>query len=149
MYRKLNSEKDLLVSDIKDSVRNTIIVDKENIEYVVKDLQGLSSFSRYKQQTPEDFCGYSGNIINLKMPNGIQAEIQVNTPKMIYAKETETNARRILGDKIWEQISKETGMPGGLGHKYYEEIRILDKITDKNKKEELTKLSKSYYAHFS
>lgn len=148
MYRKLNSEKDMLVSDIKDSVRNTIIVAKGNIDKVVNELQSLPDFSRYKQQLPENFCGYSGNIINLKMPNGIQAEIQVNTPKMIYAKETETNARRILGDKVWEQISKETGLQGGLGHKYYEEIRILDEVKDRAKIEELTKLSRLYYAHF-
>ena len=148
MYRKLNSEKDRLVSDIKDSVRNTIVVDKETIDSVVKELQSLPTFNRYKSQTPEKFCGYSGNIINLKMPNGIQAEIQVNTPKMIYAKETEANARRILGDKVWEQIAKETGMQGGLGHKYYEEIRILDEVKDRAKIAELTKLSKSYYAHF-
>ena len=148
MYRKLNSGKGMLVSDIKDSVRNTIVVEKENIDKVVKELQSLDIFSRYKRQSPEKFCGYSGNIINLKMSNGIKAEIQVNTPKMIYAKETETNARRILGDKIWEQIAKETGMPGGLGHKYYEEIRILDEEKDKAKIAELTKLSKSYYAHF-
>ena len=148
MYRKLNSEKDMLVSDIKDSVRNTIVVDKETIDSVVKELQSLPTFNRYKSQTPEKFCGYSGNIINLKMPNGIQAEIQVNTPKMIYAKETEANARRILGDKVWEQIAKETGMQGGLGHKYYEEIRILDEVKDRAKIAELTKLSKSYYAHF-
>lgn len=148
MYRKLNSEKDMLVSDIKDSVRNTIVVEKENIDSVVKELQSLPTFNRYKSQTPEKFCGYSGNIINLKMPNGIQAEIQVNTPKMIYAKETEANARKILGDKVWEQIAKETGMQGGLGHKYYEEIRILDEVKDRAKIVELTKLSKSYYAHF-
>lgn len=148
MYRKLNSEKDMLVSDIKDSVRNTIIVEKGNVDKVVSELQSLPAFSRYKQQAPEDFCGYSGNIINLKMPNGIQAEVQVNTPKMIYAKETEANARMILGDKVWEQIAKETGMQGGLGHKYYEEIRILDEVKDRAKIAELTKLSKSYYAHF-
>lgn len=148
MYRKLNSGNGMLVSDIKDSVRNTIVVEKENIDKVVKELQSLDIFSRYKRQSPEKFCGYSGNIINLKMPNGIQAEIQVNTPKMIYAKETETNARRILGNKVWEQISKETGMPGGLGHKYYEEIRVLDEGKDRAKIIELTKLSKSYYAHF-
>lgn len=82
------------------------------------------------------------------MPNGIQAEIQVNTPKMIYAKETEANARRILGDRVWEQIAKETGVQGGLGHKYYEEMRVLDKDKDETKIAELTKLSKSYYAHF-
>lgn len=148
MYRKLGSDKDMLVSDIKDSVRNTIIVEKENIGKVVKELQSLPTFSRYKPQAPEDFCGYSGNIINLKMPNGIQAEIQVNTPKMIYAKETEANARRILGDRVWEQIAKETGVQGGLGHKYYEEMRVLDKDKDVMKITELTKLSKSYYAHF-
>lgn len=149
MYRKLNSEKDMLVSDIKDSVRNTIIVEKGNIDKVVNELQSLPAFSRYKQQAPEDFCGYSGNIINLKMPNGIQAEIQINTPKMIYAKETEANARMILGDKVWEQIARETGLQGGLGHKYYEEIRILDEVKDRAKIAELMKLSKSYYAHFS
>lgn len=148
LYRKLNSEKGMLVSDIKDSVRNIIIVENGNIEKVVKALQSLPEISRYKKQTPDKFYGYSGNIINLKMPNGIQAEIQVNTPKMIFAKETETNARRILGDNIWEQIAQETGMQGGLGHKYYEEIRVLDKISDKSKVEELTKISKSYYAHF-
>lgn len=148
MYRKLNSEKDMLVSDIKDSVRNTIVVEKENIDSVVKELQSLSTFDRYKLQAPEKFCGYSGNIINLKMPNGIQAEIQVNTPKMIYAKDTEENARKILGDKVWEQIANETGVQGGLGHKYYEEIRILDEVKDRVKIAELTKLSKSYYAHF-
>jgi len=31
--------------------------------------------------------GYSGNIVNIKTSNGLTAEIQVNTPKMIYAKE--------------------------------------------------------------
>lgn len=148
MYRKLNSENGMLVSDIKDSVRNTIVVKKENIDSVVKELKLLPTFDRYKSQTPEKFCGYSGNIINLKMPNGIQAEIQVNTPKMIYAKETEANARKILGDKVWEQIAKKTGVEGGLGHKYYEEIRILDEIKDMAKIAELTKLSKSYYEHF-
>ena len=67
---------------------------------------------------------------------------------MIYANETEENARKILGNKVWEQIAKETGMQGGLGHKYYEEIRILDEVKDMSKIAELTKLSKSYYAHF-
>ncbi len=67
---------------------------------------------------------------------------------MIYAKETEANARRILGDRVWEQIGKETGVQGGLGHKYYEEMRVLDEDKDVMKITELTKLSKSYYAHF-
>ena len=148
IYRKLRSEENMRVSDIKDAVRNTIVVEKDKINNVVNELSKLDSFSRYKEQTPDKYCGYSGHIINLKMPNGIQAEIQVNTPKMIYAKETETNSRKILGDNVLEQIAKETGLQGGLGHKYYEEIRILDEKKDKTKIVELTKLSKSYYAHF-
>lgn len=148
LYRKLTTGERVSIDEIKDSVRNTIVADKKDINKIISELKKVDTFSKYKIQRPEDYSGYSGHIVNLQMPNGIQAEIQVNTPKMIYAKETETNARRILGDKVWEQISKETGIPGGLGHKYYEEIRILDKITDKNKIEELTKLSKSYYAHF-
>ena len=148
LYRKLTIREGTPIDKIKDSVRNTIIADKKDINKIISELEKVDTFSRYKLQKPEDYSGYSGNIINLKMPNGIQAEIQVNTPKMIYAKETEANARKILGDKVWEQIAKETGMQGGLGHKYYEEIRILDEVKDMAKIAELTKLSKSYYAHF-
>ena len=53
-----------------------------------------------------------------------------------------------MGDNVWEQIVKETGVQGGLGHKCYEEIRILNEEKDRTKITELTKLSKSYYAHF-
>ena len=148
LYRKLTIREGAPIDKIKDSVRNTIIADKKDINKIISELEKVDTFSRYKPQKPEDYNGYSGNIINLKMPNGIQAEIQVNTPKMIYAKETEANARKILGDKVWEQIAKETGVQGGLGHKYYEEIRILDEVKDRVKIAELTKLSKSYYAHF-
>jgi len=52
---------------------------------------------------------------------------------MIYAKEKPENAKRILGEKRWKEIQKQTGMEGGLGHKYYEEWRALDK-TDKQAK---------------
>ena len=147
LYRKLHSEKGMGVSDIKDAVRNTIVVEKGNIDKVINELQRLNSFDKYKPQSPYDYCGYSGNIVNLKMPNGIRSEIQVNTPKMIYAKETENNARRILGDQTWESIAKETGMPGGLGHKYYEEMRVLDKASPR--RIEIEKLSREYYAHFN
>ena len=99
-------------------------------------------------QTPEKFSGYSGNIVNLRMPNGIKSEIQVNTPQMIYGKNEERSARLILGDDVWEKIHRETGMPGGLGHKYYEEIRVLDRVKDSAKIAELEKLSNEYYSHF-
>ena len=149
MYRKLlDPNEQITIDEIKDSVRNTIVIDKGKIDEVVAKLKRLDEFLRYKKQTAEKFCGYSGNIINLDMPNGIKAEIQVNTPKMIYAKEKEKDARRILGNKVWEDIAKETGMKGGLGHEYYEKIRKLDKVRDAKKIEELTEKSKKYYSHF-
>lgn len=149
MYRKLTDPSEpITIADIKDSVRNTIVVDRKHIEQALEELQSLDSFARLKRQTPDKFCGYSGNIVNLNMPNGIKAEIQVNTPMMIYAKETEQNARRILGDDVWELIANQTGLPGGLGHHLYEEIRVLDKVKDSEKIASLTRKSEEYYSHF-
>ncbi len=147
MYRKLITE-NIEITDIKDAVRSTIIVDKDKIKEVVFNLKHLDTFIRHKEQKAEIFNGYSGNIINLSMPNNIVAEIQVNTAKMIYAKETEVNAKRILGEELWNKIRMETKMQGGLGHKYYEEIRLLNKVTDQPRIESLKRLSEEYYSHF-
>lgn len=147
MYRKLITE-NIEITDIKDAVRSTIIVDKNKIDDVIMNLKHLDTFIRHKEQKAEIFNGYSGNIINLSMPNNIVAEIQVNTAKMIYAKETEVNAKRILGEELWNKIRMETKMQGGLGHKYYEEIRLLNKVTDLPRIERLKRLSEEYYSHF-
>lgn len=139
-------------SFLKDVVRTTIIVPKEHINHVLQELQNDSIFFRLKRQTPDKFDGYSGNIVNVRHPrNGAVGEIQVNTAKMIYGKETEDNARRILGDSLWEKIKEETGLQGGLGHKYYEEIRVLDVNipAEKAKYEALRKAMKEYYSHFN
>jgi hypothetical protein len=69
--------------------------------------------------------GYSGVNSSLKTKNGITGEIQVNSPEMIYAKETPKNARAILGDDVYDSISAKTGIEGGLGHKLYEQWRAL------------------------
>lgn len=147
MYRKLVTE-NINISDIKDAVRSTIIVDKDKIDEVVMNLKQLDNFIRHKEQKAEKFNGYSGNIINLSMPNNTVAEIQVNTAKMIYAKETEANAKRILGEELWNKIRTETNMQGGLGHRYYEEIRLLNEVTERQKIKRLKSLSKEYYSHF-
>ena len=132
--------------DIKDAVRTTIIVPKSQIDQVLNELSESDSFVQLKRQKPESFMGYSGNIVNIKTSNGLVAEIQVNTERMIYAKEKPEDAKRILGEKRWEEIQKQTGMEGGLGHKYYEEWRILDK-SDK-KAQEIAEKSIKYYSHF-
>lgn len=133
--------------DLKDAVRNTIIVDEDKIEDVLSALEESGMVLRIKRQTPDKFMGYSGNIVNITTSSGMTAEIQVNTAKMIYAKETPAVAKSILGEDVWNRIAKETGLEGGLGHKYYEQFRVLDKLSPKAA--EIEGLSKEYYSHFA
>lgn len=132
--------------DIKDAVRTTIIVPKSRIEDVLEEMYKTEGFLRLKRQKPESFMGYSGNIVNIRTTNGLTAEIQVNTERMIFAKERPEYAKRILGKKRWEEIHNETGMEGGLGHKYYEQWRILDKSSNEALK--IVEKSIEYYSHF-
>lgn len=132
--------------DIKGAVRTTIIVPKSRIEDVLEELYKTEGFLRLKRQKQESFMGYSGNIVNIRTTNGLTAEIQVNTERMIFAKERPEDAKRILGEKRWEEIHNETGMEGGLGHKYYEQWRILDKSSNEALK--IVEKSIEYYSHF-
>lgn len=132
--------------ELKDVVRNTIIVDADKIEDVLSALESQGNVLRIKRQTPDQFMGYSGNIVNITTINGTVAEIQVNTAKMIYAKETPAVAKSILGEDVWNRIAKETGLEGGLGHKFYEQFRVLDKMSPKAL--EIERLSREYYSHF-
>ena len=131
---------------LKDTVRTTIIVDADHIENALAKLKEQPEFLRLKVQKPDNFLGYSGNIVNISAKGGVVAEIQVNTAKMIYAKERPEDAKRILGDALWKKIAKEVGIEGGLGHYYYEKARVLER----GSKEYLywEKLSKEYYRHF-
>ncbi len=143
--RKVTTES-ITPYDIKDAVRTTIIVPKSQIDQVLNELSESDSFVRLKRQKSESFMGYSGNIVNIQASNGLIAEIQVNTDRMIYAKEKPEDAKRILGEKRWKEIQKQTGMKGGLGHKYYEEWRVLDKADKKAQK--IAEKSIEYYSHF-
>lgn len=143
--RKVNTEH-VTPYDIKDAVMTTIIAPKSEIESILKELNNLPSFIRLKRQKPESFMGYSGNIVNIRTSNELTAEIQVNTDRMIYAKELPEEAKRILGENRWNEIHKETGLEGGLGHKYYEEWRMMDKSNPKAI--EIAKKSAEYYSHF-
>lgn len=145
IIRKVSSE-GITPYDIKDAVRTTIIVPDDRIEEVLREISDTQSFIRLKRQRPESFMGYSGNIVNIQASNGLIAEIQVNTERMIYAKEKPSDAKRILGKERWEEIRKDTGMEGGLGHQYYEEWRLLDRASDEAQK--IAQKSIEYYSHF-
>lgn len=140
---------------LKDLVRTTIIADRRNIDIVIEQLRLSEPVKAFKgiavkKQSPQNYLGYSGNIVNLQTSNGLVAEIQVNTAKMIYAKELPENAKAILGEKLWNKIYRETGIEGGLGHKYYEEWRVMSKEEQQSAKGiALRKKSEEYYSHFN
>jgi hypothetical protein len=154
IVRKTNDEEKGNLGNIKDSVRNTIITDDPvAIQNIIRDLSNdprvAGGNGRVKVQSHDsNSLGYSGNIINIKTSNGLTAEIQVNTPKMIYAKEKPADARRILGDAKYNQIQKETGYVGGRGHEFYEEYRVLNPKKDAAKIREIEQKSKKYYSNF-
>lgn len=134
--------------NLTDCVRTTIIVDTRQLKYVINELKAQESFYKYKPQ--KTILGYVGNIVNVKTNNGLVAEIQVNTAKMIYAKELPENAKAILGEKLWNKIHQETGIEGGLGHKYYEEWRVMSNEEQQSAKGiALRKRSEEYYSHFN
>ena len=134
--------------NLTDCVRTTKIVDTRQLKYVINELKAQESFYKYKPQ--KTILGYVGNIVNVKTNNGLVAEIQVNTAKMIYAKELPENAKAILGEKLWNKIHRETGIEGGLGHKYYEEWRVMSKEEQQSAKGiALRKRSEEYYSHFN
>lgn len=153
ILRKVTDELNGNIEGIKDSIRATIIVPKEKMKNILQYIEKSSIFARVKNQTPEQFLGYSGILTNIRTQQNIFAEIQFNTEKMIYAKETPPNAIRIMGQKRYNEIRKETGIEGGLGHKYYEEIRVLKAKTNNTpdileRIAELEKQSFNYYSKF-
>lgn len=147
LYRKVTSRADATsIDEIKDSLRCTIVADRKDIPHIIDELREDEAFHRHKHQSTS--YGYTGDIINVVMPNGIKAEIQVNTPEMIYAKERPSNAKRMIGEDVWNAIFEKTGVEGGLGHKYYEEGRVLDVVKDLSKIKEIQKKSREYYDIF-
>jgi hypothetical protein len=154
IVRKTNTEEGGNLDNIKDAVRNTIITDDANaMKNILKDLSNdprvANGNGRIKVQSHESNpLGYSGNLVNIKTSNGLTAEIQVNTPKMIYAKEKPENAKRILGEAKYNEIAKKVGIEGGKGHDLYEQYRTLDSVKDVNKRTQIEKESKKYYSNF-
>ena len=150
IIRKVNSEEKGDLAQIKDSVRTTIISDdKASIDKIINDISQNPSFVKAKSQTADtNSLGYSGNIVNIKGSNGVLAEIQVNTSKMIYAKEKPEDAIRAIGKEKYDQIAKQSGIEGGKGHAIYEEYRVLKPSKDKKRMTQLENESKNYYKNF-
>ena len=111
-------------SQIKDIARNTIVVERSEYDNAVRMLkeQGIPVKN---VEAASDPLGYSGAKSVVQTKAGIPAEIQVNTPEMIYAKEPAANAKAILGEQRYAEIAEKAGVPGGQGHAMYEQYRTL------------------------
>lgn len=149
MQRKVDNEYGGNIHELKDAVRNTVILDKNSISAATKDLAANPNTLRVKEQKAEnDPLGYSGTIANVRMSNGMVGEVQLNTAHMIYAKQDPESAKKIIGEAKYNQIAKETGKPGGLGHKLYEKYRVLHPVKDAAKREKIAAESRAYYKNF-
>jgi hypothetical protein len=130
---------------IKDLARNTIIVDQGDVAAVAARLKALGADVKVISGAT-DPLGYSGVNASFKTASGITAEIQVNTAKMIYAKESVAKAREILGSAVYDAIAKEVGVVGGRGHTLYEQYRVLDPASAQA--QAIARESQAYYAKF-
>ena len=140
---KIASDYDGDATKIKDLARNTIVVPEENIGRVTNALENKGADIKVVDAAT-DTMGYSGVKTTVATEAGLTAEIQVNSPAMIYAKESATNARAILGDDVYNSISRQAGMPGGRGHDLYEQWRaIADKTSPQA--QQLAAESRQYY----
>lgn len=155
--RKLNSDLMGDITQLKDAVRNTVVVDYNKFDAVIADMKKDKLFSaerggRIKVQDGPGFYGYKGILTNFKARNGLTVEMQVNSPGMIYAKVDKADALNVMSEKKYNEIAKKTGLPGGMGHKYYDQIRVIDPQTATPEqlalRADLVKKSEKYYAAF-
>jgi hypothetical protein len=153
--RKVVTELGGNLDELKDSVRNTVVVPFSELDKVIKQLKADEAkgiFSRVKVQDGPSYFGYKGVITNVKLSNGLVGEMQVNSPGMIYAKVPKHEALFVMDEKTYDHIAKTTGLPGGRGHELYEDIRKINPLTASNAElqrlEKLIKESEDYYSKF-
>ncbi|WP_203144034.1 hypothetical protein [Marinobacter mangrovi] len=128
---------------IKDLARNTIIAPEDRIDSVVSELASRGANIKRIDGTSNPL-GHSGVNTTVNTRAGIVAEVQVNTPDMIYAKEPESIARSMMGDDLYNTTAARHSVKGGQGHKLYEEWRELEN-PDSDEAKKIADRSKKYY----
>lgn len=134
---------------VSDIARNTIIVDKEKAAKVFSELSNGKSYFSGKFVDPKtDPLGYFGYNTKFRASNGHIAEIQINTPSMIYAKEPAESAIAQLGKELYNKLNKQYNGTGGKGHKYYDAwSKALEELNFKLA-DKIAKESSTYYKPF-
>jgi hypothetical protein len=144
IYEKANTDYNGDITKVRDMVRNTFICDESKQQELLSTIHERFNVVRMKVQNADnDPMGYSGILLNIKNTNGTFTEIQINSPQMIYAKQT--NAENLLGKTLYNKIKKESRLESGFGHRYYEQLRSLSAELDDDIRNEIMKKSKDYY----
>ncbi|MDL2310211.1 hypothetical protein LJC39_03745 [Parabacteroides sp. OttesenSCG-928-B22] len=134
------------VARVGDIIRNTFVVEQSKITSTIEAIRREFKVDRVKLQSTN--MGYTGHLLNVWVRDGVRAEIQINTPQMIYAKQK--SAKSILGNDLYNAIREACKMESGLGHVYYEEYRALEILMKPTAQQikrmkELEVLSSEYY----
>jgi hypothetical protein len=143
---------------IVDSVRTMIFVPYDKLQASYDAVSKLPEFQsdaggRAKViGTRGEQFGFQGVLTNFKTSKGISAEIQINAPGMIYAKEDKKDKNPLLPQSKYDEIFKKTGLPPGKGHTFYEEIRSYRGSVPTEEQQKrinfVIKQSEEYYSHF-
>ncbi len=141
--QKIDSDYDGDPSEIKDIVRNTIVVPDDQIPVVTSKLQDAGASVKIID-ADSNLLGCSGTNTTLKTSTGLTSEIQINSPEMIYAKGPPDVARSILGEDGFNDLQQKTGLPSGTGHDLYEQWRVLPDKTSPEA-QSLSQQSRNYY----
>lgn len=157
IMRKMKDELGNDVRGLKDSVRNTVVIPYSKLDEAAEELKKemekpSSPVLRVKIQDGPQFYGYKGVIVNIRTDNGLVAEMQINSPGMIYAKVGEEDALKVMTKEQFDEIAKKTGLPPGEGHHFYDKIRVIDPENSDPKeleeRVELIEASRKYYEKF-
>lgn len=136
------------LENIKDIARNTIVpkTSKASAE-IFKRMDARKDIFKRRDQKPEDFMGYEGTIYNIKTPDGQIVETQVVSPAMTFGKNLPEFSKNVLGEELFNDIAKRTGLKPGQGHEFYEQWRTMS-IADRESPlgAELIKASFDYYS---
>lgn len=135
------------VTKVKDIIRNTFIASSsKHSDIILQEIRKVFEVYRIKvQEARKDPLGYSGILLNIRLKNDTFAEIQINSATMIYGKDLDS--KNIIGYDLFKEIKETSKLEPGLGHKYYEEWRGLNRsnISELTRMKEIEKLSQEYY----
>ena len=146
------------IDDVTDIVRwTTAVKNKAWMERAIEWMNQKGIKYDDKFTTPTDLW-YKDLSFLYNAKNWIRAEVQINTPGMLVAKEGRNAIKMWVVDEAWyNAIVEKAGVEWGQGHKFYEERRkikewvknwSIDPVEWQKKMDEIAKKSRDYYSKF-